>query len=91
MRRSIAPWLALGSAVLLTFAAAALIDATARGRDRMRFSRAAHSARDRITSSFEKHADLLRGVAAVLASNPTLDAEGFPKHVTIKHDNNKER
>jgi len=21
----------------------------------------------------------------------SLDAEGFPKHVTIKHDNNKER
>jgi signal transduction histidine kinase/CHASE1-domain containing sensor protein len=82
VRKSIAPWAALGGSLVLTLAAAAFVRSTGGARDRARFGRAVRTTGERITARIDLEAALLRGAAALLAADPATDAPAFHRFAT---------
>ncbi len=74
VRRSIAPWAALGGSVAVTLAAAGFVFAVVRTKDLARFRRAVGVTQDRVQSALDQHAVRVRGAAVLFAVSPAGEA-----------------
>ncbi|HEY2029494.1 MAG TPA: CHASE domain-containing protein [Myxococcales bacterium] len=81
MRRSFTPGAALAASLALTFAAAALVIGSARGRDDARFRHAVASAQDRIETRFDDYLSFLLDTAALFSVDHGIDADGFRRFI----------
>jgi signal transduction histidine kinase/CheY-like chemotaxis protein len=81
VRRSLTPRAALAASLALTFAAAALVIWSARGRDEARFRHAVTSAQDRIETRFDAYLSFLLDTAALFSVDRTIDGEAFRRFI----------
>jgi signal transduction histidine kinase/CheY-like chemotaxis protein len=77
VRRSIAPWAALGGSLAVTLAAAAFVFGTERARDLTIFRRAVRIVEDRLQRALDLDAARLRGASALFAAHPGATADEF--------------
>jgi signal transduction histidine kinase/CHASE1-domain containing sensor protein len=85
--RALPPWIILVAALVVTVAAAWVIAENARVRDRVRFERAAQSARERVAARIDVYVALLRGAAGLVAVEPRLsraDFEAYARRLDVR-------
>ena len=81
-RRSAAPWVAMGTTLLLTYGASALVAFAVDGRDRARFENAVQSTATEITARLQTYTSVLRGADGFFAASGLVDRDQFREFVS---------